>query len=179
MSSLESGDVATLFQFTGAALSIGLSTLGTALATGSLGSQIIDSSSDDKSSTYEILPGSNTRTSPAYGSMKKMVVVVMAGFLAIYGLIMAILITQSNDISIAAGVAKFSAGLAVGGACLASGYGMSRLKLSPNQTAHTATVLIMIFLESLGIYGLIIGLILNSNADIEDFVRGQDTPISP
>eukprot|EP01128_Nolandella_sp_AFSM9_P011374 TRINITY_DN8085_c0_g1_i1.p1 TRINITY_DN8085_c0_g1~~TRINITY_DN8085_c0_g1_i1.p1 ORF type:complete len:183 (+),score=42.10 TRINITY_DN8085_c0_g1_i1:31-549(+) len=163
MSSLSTEEIASIFQLTGAALSVGLSTLGTAIATGSLGSQILSPSATVNTMEVDCHMQKSAYQTPGAPKMKKMTLVVMAGILAIYGLIMAIIIVQSNDLTVTSGIAKFAAGLAVGGACLSSGYGMSRLKLSSDESSFIPTILIMIFLESLAVYGLIVGFILNNS----------------
>eukprot|EP01128_Nolandella_sp_AFSM9_P001437 TRINITY_DN11589_c0_g1_i1.p1 TRINITY_DN11589_c0_g1~~TRINITY_DN11589_c0_g1_i1.p1 ORF type:complete len:170 (+),score=45.87 TRINITY_DN11589_c0_g1_i1:73-582(+) len=168
MDAFPTSPTAALFQLTGAALSIGLSSLGAAIATGSLGSQILNPPPTQGETGTELKqliqkPGTQSSASTAAPDMKKLILVIMAGILAIYGLMMAILIVQSTNVSVEAGISKFAAGLAVGGASLASGYGMSRLKLSSG-TSLVSTIIVMMFLESLGLYGMIVGLIINNTA---------------
>ncbi|KAL7426594.1 hypothetical protein ACHAXM_000530 [Skeletonema potamos] len=112
-----------------------------------------------------------------------MVPVVQAGVLAVYGIIIAYLIQSkmSDALSITEASKFFTAGLSVGLACLASGFGMGiflkscnqkelyfvrRGKTEPQQGSAskkfslTTFVLCLIYLEAIGLYGLIIALFL-------------------
>lgn len=112
-----------------------------------------------------------------------MIPVIQAGVLAVYGIIIAYLIQSkiTDSISTVEGNKFLSAGLTVGLACLASGYGMGDFlkqcnssefyfvrkgKAEPNQDSaskkfsYTAFVLCLIFHEAIGLYGLIIALFL-------------------
>ena len=110
----------------------------------------------------------------------------MSGIIAVYGLVMAVLIAGSlnplDDYSLYKYVSKFaiiltssgiihlSAGLCVGLTGLAAGYcigivgdqGVRSYLLQ--QKIFVGLVLILIFAEVLGLYGLIVGLILNTRA---------------
>ena len=109
----------------------------------------------------------------------------MSGIIAVYGLVMAVLIAGSlnplenyslykyhltfpnTDLS---GIIHLSAGLCVGLTGLAAGYcigvvgdqGVRSYLLQ--QKIFVGLVLILIFAEVLGLYGLIVGLILNTRA---------------
>ena len=109
----------------------------------------------------------------------------MSGIIAVYGLVMAVLIAGSlnplDDYSlyklsssfsmlIFSGIIHLSAGLCVGLTGLAAGYcigivgdqGVRSFLLQ--QKIFVGLVLILIFAEVLGLYGLIVGLILNTKA---------------
>lgn len=113
--------------------------------------------------------------------------IIIAGVLAIYGIIIAVLLCGQTDISEADGYKNFSAGLCVGLACLTSGCGMARF-LEKHMMPTTATnrrsgqeepligtsspqmvatswslLMVMVFLEAIGLYGLIVALILSSH----------------
>lgn len=105
--------------------------------------------------------------------MKSIIPVVMAGIIAIYGLVVAALI--SNDIKSAAlGYSLFrsyvhlGAGLSVGISGLAAGLaigivGDSGVRGTAQQPRlFVGMILILIFAEVLGLYGLIIALILST-----------------
>ncbi|CAG8746115.1 15635_t:CDS:2, partial [Acaulospora morrowiae] len=106
--------------------------------------------------------------------MKSLLPVVMAGIIAVYGLVMSVLISGTMDptkpYSLFTGFIQLGSGLAVGLAGLAAGYaigivGDSFVRAHAQQTRLFVTmVLILIFAEVLGLYGLIVGLILNTKA---------------
>ena len=118
--------------------------------------------------------------------------IVIAGVLAIYGTILAIILCgkmNNMDLSEVDGCRHFTAGLAVGLACLASGYGMAEFlkknlvgtkedQQSSDIPEHEQELLVrtrsgptkptikflmvLVFLEAIGLYGLIVGLFLAS-----------------
>ncbi|KAL1519955.1 hypothetical protein AB1Y20_023441 [Prymnesium parvum] len=114
--------------------------------------------------------------------MKSMIPVIMAGVLGIYGLIVAVIIGNDvtplavvppggpaySDYSLYTGYAQLSAGLCCGMSALAAGIaigivgdaGVRAHALKPK--TYVGMVLILIFAEALGLYGLIVGLILTS-----------------
>eukprot|EP00762_Andalucia_godoyi_P004339 ANDGO_05451.mRNA.1 V-type proton ATPase 16 kDa proteolipid subunit len=106
--------------------------------------------------------------------MKSIVPVVMAGVLGIYGLIMAVLIGTNVDspdkYSAFKGYAHLAAGLAVGLSALAAGMaigivGDAGVRATAQQPKlYVGMILILIFAEALGLYGLITGLILQTRA---------------
>ncbi|KAE9391816.1 V-type ATPase [Gymnopus androsaceus JB14] len=89
--------------------------------------------------------------------MKCVVPVIMAGIIAIYGLVVSVLIAGdlSVNMSLAQGFTQLGAGLAVGLAGLAAGF-CYRL--------FVGMILILIFAEVLGLYGLIVALIMNTSS---------------
>ncbi|XP_039480713.1 V-type proton ATPase 16 kDa proteolipid subunit [Drosophila santomea] len=102
--------------------------------------------------------------------MKAIVPVVMAGIIAIYGLVIAVLLagTLGNRYSAYKGFLNLSAGLAVGvsgmGAGIAIGVvGEAGVRASAQQPKlFVAIILILIFAEVLGLYGLIVAIYLFS-----------------
>lgn len=101
--------------------------------------------------------------------MKNIIPVVMAGVLGIYGLIISVILIQSISGSYSAfdGFAHLAAGLSCGlsglGAGLAIGIvgdaGVRANGIQPK--LFVPMVLILIFAEALGLYGLIVGIILS------------------
>uniref|UniRef100_A0A7S4LM40 V-type proton ATPase proteolipid subunit n=1 Tax=Eutreptiella gymnastica TaxID=73025 RepID=A0A7S4LM40_9EUGL len=111
--------------------------------------------------------------------MRGIVPVVMAGILGIYGLIVAVIIAGGISPSLEKGVKgytnfggyiHFSAGLAAGMASLAAGLaigivGDSCVRAYGKQDKiFVAMILMLIFAEALGLYGLIISLLMNNAA---------------
>ncbi|KAL1522736.1 hypothetical protein AB1Y20_017709 [Prymnesium parvum] len=110
--------------------------------------------------------------------MKSIVPVVMAGVLGIYGLIIAVIIANavtppegskpayswfSATAHFGGGVACGLSGLAAGLAIGVTGDCMTRAS-AEQPKLFVGMVLILIFAEALGLYGLIVGLILASKA---------------
>lgn len=134
-------------------------------------------------------------------SLKMLVPIIQAGVLAIYGLIIAYMLFKNMDaenMTYAQGCKNLAAGLSVGAACLASGWGMSAFVKQLNEgvtlstvpgtetptnestplipssgngegagvygkDAFIKTVLSLIYLEAIGLYGLIVALFLVYN----------------
>merc|ERR1711920_847345 len=107
--------------------------------------------------------------------MKSIVPVVMAGVLGIYGLIIAVIISTGINPSSEAyyffdGYAHFAGGLACGLSGLAAGMcigivGDAGVRANAQQEKlFVGMILILIFAEALGLYGLIVGIILSSRA---------------
>jgi V-type H+-transporting ATPase proteolipid subunit len=103
--------------------------------------------------------------------MKNIIPVVMAGILGIYGLIISVIIVQNisdTNYALYNGYAHLAAGLACGLSSLAAGLaigiiGDSGVRASgQHEKLYVPMVLILIFAEALGLYGLIIGIILAS-----------------
>lgn len=104
--------------------------------------------------------------------MKSLIPVVLSGILSVYGLVVSVLIAggmnPSEEYSLFKGTMHFACGLSVGLACMASGYaigvvgdeGVRQFMHQPR--LFVGIVLILIFAEVLGLYGLIIALILNT-----------------
>ncbi|QRV77813.1 ATP synthase subunit C [Ceratobasidium sp. AG-Ba] len=104
--------------------------------------------------------------------MKSLIPVVMAGIIAVYGLVVAVLISGGVDISkpypLYSGFLHLGAGLACGLTGLSAGYaigivGDSCVRAYVHESKVFVTmVLILIFAEVLGLYGLIVALIMHS-----------------
>ncbi|XP_007970736.2 V-type proton ATPase 16 kDa proteolipid subunit c-like [Chlorocebus sabaeus] len=102
--------------------------------------------------------------------MKSIIPVVMAGIIAIYGLVVAVLIASSlnDDISLYRSSLQLSACLSVGPSGLAAGFAVGIVgKASVRATAQQprlfmGMILTLIFAEVLSLYGLIVALILST-----------------
>ncbi|CAK8683743.1 V-type proton ATPase 16 kDa proteolipid subunit c-like [Clavelina lepadiformis] len=100
--------------------------------------------------------------------MKSVVPVVMAGIVAIYGVVIAVLISQRMawNMSLFAAFLHLGAGLSVGLSGLAAGFaigivGDAGVRGTAQQPKlFVGMILILIFAEVLGLYGLITGLVL-------------------
>merc|ERR1712025_935883 len=107
--------------------------------------------------------------------MSSIIPVVMAGVLGIYGLITAVIIngaiTQPDTYSAYLGFAHLGAGMTVGMSALAAGLaigivGDAGVRANAQQPRlFVGMILILIFAEALGLYGLIVGLVVASTAD--------------
>ncbi|XP_013385711.1 V-type proton ATPase 16 kDa proteolipid subunit [Lingula anatina] len=105
--------------------------------------------------------------------MKSILPVVMAGIVAIYGLVVALLIAQdiSPNYTLTASFAHLGAGLSVGLSGLAAGFaigivGDAGVRGTAQQPRlYVGMILILIFAEVLGLYGLIVALILYSRGN--------------
>merc|ERR1711988_274384 len=107
--------------------------------------------------------------------MKSIIPVVMAGVLGIYGLIVAVLLASGikadgpYSYSTYSGFSALSAGLCCGLAGLSAGLaigivGDAGVRANARQPKlFVGIILILIFAEALGLYGLIVALILQSN----------------
>jgi len=111
--------------------------------------------------------------------MRGIVPTVMAGILGIYGFIVAMLIssgmgTKMFEYPSFAGYVHFGAGLAAGMSALAAGFtigivGDTSVRAYGRQDKiFVAMILMLIFAEALGLYGLIIALLMKGNADSAD-----------
>ncbi|WPH03235.1 v-type proton atpase 16 kda proteolipid subunit 2 [Acrodontium crateriforme] len=107
--------------------------------------------------------------------MKSLIPVVMSGIIAVYGLVVAVLIAgnmkspnEGQSYSLFEGCLHLACGLSVGLTGLAAGYaigivGDSGVRAYMQQSRiFVGMVLILIFGEVLGLYGLIVALILNT-----------------
>ena len=107
--------------------------------------------------------------------MKSIIPIIMAGVLGIYGLIVAVLIGSGITTDTPFGYSSFSgysalsAGICCGMAGLSAGLaigivGDAGVRCNARQPAlFIGVILILIFAEALGLYGLIVALILSSN----------------
>merc|ERR1719442_238079 len=107
--------------------------------------------------------------------MRSIIPVVMAGVLGIYGLITAVIIngkmSEPATYSAYSGYAHLGAGLTVGMSSLAAGLaigivGDAGVRANAQQPRlFVGMILILIFAEALGLYGLIVGLVVASTAE--------------
>jgi len=107
--------------------------------------------------------------------MKSLIPVVMAGIIAVYGLVVSVLIATGMDpdqgYSLFSGFIHLAAGLACGFTGLAAGYAIGIVGDAAvrayvyESRVFVGMVLILIFSEVLGLYGLIIALILDTRKD--------------
>jgi len=105
--------------------------------------------------------------------MKSIIPVVMAGIIAIYGLVVAVLITnglKSTGYKLFKSFLDLGAGLSVGLSGLAAGFaigivGDSGVRGTAQQPElFVGMILILIFAEVLGLYGLIVALMLTTRS---------------
>jgi len=106
--------------------------------------------------------------------MKSIIPVVMAGIIAIYGLVVAALIANNikapKDYPLFTGFIHLGAGLSVGLSGLAAGFaigvvGDAGVRGTAQQPRlFVGMILILIFAEVLGLYGLIVALVLTTRA---------------
>ncbi|KAG7243700.1 hypothetical protein INR49_011257 [Caranx melampygus] len=102
--------------------------------------------------------------------MKSIIPVVMAGIIAIYGLVVAVLIANniSERVNLYKSFLHLGAGLSVGLSGLAAGFaigivGDAGVRGTAQQPRlFVGMILILIFAEVLGLYGLIVALILST-----------------
>ncbi len=109
--------------------------------------------------------------------MKNCVPTVMAGIIAIYGLVVSVIISgdlsSSKPMPLAASMIHLGAGLAVGLSGLAAGFsigvvGDAGVRASAQQPRlFTGMLLILIFAEVLGLYGLIVALLMVNGLQVD------------
>jgi V-type H+-transporting ATPase proteolipid subunit len=109
--------------------------------------------------------------------MKSLIPVVMAGIIAVYSLVISVLIAgdleppPGANYSLFNGFMHLAAGLSVGLTGLAAGYAIGVVgdvgvrSYMLQSRIFVGMVLILIFAEVLGLYGLIVALILNTRTD--------------
>ncbi|KAK0515908.1 hypothetical protein JMJ35_001942 [Cladonia borealis] len=103
--------------------------------------------------------------------VKNIVPVIMAGIIGIYGLVVSVLISDNlkQEMALYTGFIQLGAGLSVGLAGLAAGFaigivGDAGVRGTAQQPRlFVGMILILIFAEVLGLYGLIVALLMNSN----------------
>lgn len=104
--------------------------------------------------------------------IKNIVPVIMAGIIAIYGLVVSVMISDSlsQRQSLYTSFIQLGAGLSVGLSGLAAGFAIGIVGdagvrgTSQQPRLFVGMLLILIFAEVLGLYGLIVALLLNSKA---------------
>ncbi|AEO62520.1 cecf8d90-4d38-416c-a487-57575ffa6b71 [Thermothielavioides terrestris] len=107
--------------------------------------------------------------------VKNIVPVIMAGIIGIYGLVVSVLISDAltqDNYALYTGFVQLGAGLAVGLAGMAAGFaigivGDAGVRGTAQQPRlFVGMILILIFAEVLGLYGLIVALLMNSKATL-------------
>ncbi|CAN8105920.1 unnamed protein product [Discula destructiva] len=107
--------------------------------------------------------------------VKNIVPVIMAGIIGIYGLVVSVLISdglKQSEYALFTGFIQLGAGLAVGLAGMAAGFaigivGDAGVRGTAQQPRlFVGMILILIFAEVLGLYGLIVALLMNSKASL-------------
>jgi len=107
--------------------------------------------------------------------MKSLIPVVMSGIIAVYGLVVSVLIaggldSKNANYPLSAGFIHLGAGLACGFTGLSAGYAIGHVgdacvrAYVYESRVFVSMVLILIFAEVLGLYGLIVALIMNTQA---------------
>ncbi|EFQ87636.1 hypothetical protein PTT_16813 [Pyrenophora teres f. teres 0-1] len=104
--------------------------------------------------------------------VKNIIPVVMAGIIGIYGLVVSVLISNGlkQESSLFANFIQLGAGLSVGLSGMAAGFaigivGDAGVRGTAQQPRlFVGMILILIFAEVLGLYGLIVALLMNSKA---------------
>lgn len=107
--------------------------------------------------------------------VKNIIPVVMAGIIGIYGLVVSVLISDGlkQQLPLFTGFIQLGAGLSVGLAGLAAGFaigivGDAGVRGTAQQPRlFVGMILILIFAEVLGLYGLIVALLMNSKATLD------------
>ena len=104
--------------------------------------------------------------------IKSVIPVIMAGILGIYGLIVAVILKQNikpEEYSIFSGWKHFASGLCCGLSSLGAGIAIGVAgdagvrALGQQDRIFVGMMLILIFSEAIGLYGLIVSLILSSS----------------
>lgn len=105
--------------------------------------------------------------------MKCVVPVVMSGIIAVYGLVVSIVIASKLSpkvpISVSKGAADLAAGIAAGLTGISSGYAIGIVGDLSARTYYfqpkifTGMIVILIFAEVLGLYGLIVAVLLSGS----------------
>ncbi|KAF8475898.1 vacuolar ATP synthase 16 kDa proteolipid subunit [Kalaharituber pfeilii] len=107
--------------------------------------------------------------------VKNVIPVVMAGIVGIYGLVVSVLISSGlkQELPLYTGFIQLGAGLSVGLAGLAAGFaigivGDAGVRGSAQQPRlFVGMILILIFAEVLGLYGLIVALLMNAKGSTD------------
>ncbi len=102
--------------------------------------------------------------------IKSVIPVIMAGILGIYGLIVAVILNSriKRPYAVKDGYKHFASGLVCGMSCLGAGISIGYAGdagvrgLGQEDRIFVGMMLILIFSEALGLYGLIVSLILSS-----------------
>ncbi|KAL2917305.1 snoRNA-binding rRNA-processing protein utp10 [Polyrhizophydium stewartii] len=117
--------------------------------------------------------------------LKNVIPVIMAGIIAIYGVIVAVLLSSNlkQEMTLYSGFISLAAGLSVGLSGLAAGFAVGVVGdagvrgIAQQPRLFVGMILILIFAEVLGLYGLIVALILNTKAST-GAIAGARAPVS-
>lgn len=148
---------ATLFGMMGAACALAFANIGAAYGTAKAGVAVA-----------HLGIGNPSRV------MRGLVPVVMAGILGIYGLIVAVIISNSvkrTGYMPFSGFMHFGAGVSAGMASMAAGYAIGIIgdcccfAYIKTEKIFVPMILMLIFAEALGLFGLIIALLMNNRAN--------------
>ncbi|KNH08705.1 vacuolar ATP synthase proteolipid subunit [Perkinsela sp. CCAP 1560/4] len=106
--------------------------------------------------------------------MKGFIPIIMAGILGIYGLIVAVLINNNvstdGKYTLFASFIHLGAGLSTGACSLVAGYAIGRIgdtcarSFIKEEKLFTGMILMLIFAEAIGLYGVIMALLMNNTA---------------
>lgn len=169
--------LAPLFLNLAVAIAIGLPTLGSGIAMFRIAKKSLKVPSatpfamdEMKRMEQSAYPSVTSTLLPSPAAMNlgvRMLPVIMASALAIYGLIAAVLIAQKAihlpdqalGELLSVSLRALGASLSVGVACLASGLALRSMSIT-RQDQIKASVLMAIYGEAIGLYGLIVALIL-------------------
>eukprot|EP01124_Arcella_intermedia_P010955 TRINITY_DN1745_c0_g1_i2.p1 TRINITY_DN1745_c0_g1~~TRINITY_DN1745_c0_g1_i2.p1 ORF type:complete len:140 (-),score=48.18 TRINITY_DN1745_c0_g1_i2:47-466(-) len=135
---------AQMFGGAGAVLSLSLASFGTSYATAQKAIYIQEDNDKSREET----------------SFKKFAGIIISGMPSIYGLILTVIILsrlKMENYSDVQGYHDFGAGLVVGLACLASGYALGKIK--PQVDNFKTSLLLDVFAEAIGLYGLVAALL--------------------
>lgn len=103
--------------------------------------------------------------------IKSLLPVVMASILGIYGMIVSVVLLKKMDLSnysYAQGYRHFAAGLTCGLSALAAGYAIGIVgdigsrAYAQQEKLFVGMVLVLIFAEAIGLYGMIVGIVTAS-----------------
>eukprot|EP01118_Nematostelium_gracile_P006291 TRINITY_DN2023_c0_g1_i2.p1 TRINITY_DN2023_c0_g1~~TRINITY_DN2023_c0_g1_i2.p1 ORF type:complete len:193 (-),score=64.49 TRINITY_DN2023_c0_g1_i2:31-537(-) len=164
-------DTATLLSQLGCVASLTFSALGSAFATAKIGIGMVEDLNNGDvagKEEYKSLVNGQARSTSIY---KLFLLIIISGVPSIYGLIMATIINAQIQLNLTLekSYSHIGAGLLVGLACLASGYGLgvfghkAAIAYRKDQSTLIPSLLISVFLEAIALYGLIIGLIAVSH----------------
>eukprot|EP01118_Nematostelium_gracile_P006293 TRINITY_DN2023_c0_g1_i5.p1 TRINITY_DN2023_c0_g1~~TRINITY_DN2023_c0_g1_i5.p1 ORF type:complete len:170 (-),score=65.57 TRINITY_DN2023_c0_g1_i5:31-540(-) len=165
-------DTATLLSQLGCVASLTFSALGSAFATAKIGMGMVEDLNGGvvagKEEYKSLINGQPARATSIY---KLFLLIIISGVPSIYGLIMATIINAQIQLNLTLekSYSHIGAGLLVGLACLASGYGLgvfghkAAIAYRKDQSTLIPSLLISVFLEAIALYGLIIGLIAVSH----------------
>jgi V-type H+-transporting ATPase 16kDa proteolipid subunit len=173
---METQSTAVLFGLVGAGSALILSSFGAAYGTAASATwnSKTKTNQTQQETPYELVlekPKESNESNSKKSFIISMIPIIIAGVLAIYGLIYSIIVLSAvtvPDYSADRGYAHFVGGLTVGLCCLGSGIAVGVVgkqglrSISKNQSTTLQVIINLIYCEALGLYGLIFGLIAAS-----------------